>query len=78
MKIFNGTIYFINVSNNRHLSKMTVDLTKATPTVSFSDISDYEVNEYYPMTKGIFARKDVNVNNGYIFLQEKMKEKGYY
>ena len=68
MKIYNGTIYFINVSNNRHLSQMTVDLTKATPTVNFSDISDYEVNEYYPTSKGIFARKGVNVNNGYIFL----------
>jgi hypothetical protein len=66
MKIFNGTIYFINVTNNRHLSKMTVDLT--TPKVSFTDISDYEVNEYYPTSKGIFARKGVNVNNGYIFL----------
>ncbi|WP_236898390.1 DUF5050 domain-containing protein [Clostridium beijerinckii] len=43
MKIFNGTIYFINVTNNRHLSKMTVDL--ATPKVSFNDFSDYEVNE---------------------------------
>jgi hypothetical protein len=68
MKIFNGTIYFINVTNNRHLSKMTVDLTKATPTVNFSDISDYQVNEYYPTTKGIFARKGVNVDNGYMFL----------
>lgn len=66
MKIFNGTIYFINVTNNRHLSKMTVDLT--IPKVSFTDISDYEVNEYYPTSKGIFARKGVNVNNGYIFL----------
>ncbi|MBA2907422.1 DUF5050 domain-containing protein [Clostridium saccharobutylicum] len=68
MKIFNGTIYFINVTNNRHLSKMTVDLTQSTPSVNFSDISDYEVNEYYPTSKGIFARKGVNVNNGYIFL----------
>jgi hypothetical protein len=68
MKIFKGTIYFINVSNNRHLSKMTVDLTKSTPSVNFNDISDYEVNEYYPTDKGIFARKGVNVNNGYIIL----------
>lgn len=68
MEILNGTIYFINVSNNRHLSKMIVNLTQATPTVSFNDISDYEVNEYYPTSKGIFARKGVNVNNGYIFL----------
>lgn len=68
MKIINGTIYFINVSNNRHLSKMTVDLTQATPTVSFSDITSYETNEYYPTSKGVFARKGVNVNNGYIFL----------
>ena len=45
---------------------MTVDLT--TPKVSFTDISDYEVNEYYQTSKGIFARKGVNVNNGYIFL----------
>lgn len=66
MKIFNEKIYFINVTNNRHLSKMTVDLT--TPKVTFTDISDYEVNEYYPTSKGIFARKGVNVNNGYIFL----------
>ncbi len=66
MKIFNGTIYFINVTNNRHLSKMTVDLT--TPKVSFTDFSDYEVNEYYPTSKGIFARKGVNVDNSYIYL----------
>ncbi|WP_238859114.1 hypothetical protein [Clostridium sp. YIM B02569] len=66
MKIFNGTIYFINVTNNRHLSKMTVDL--ATPKVSFNDFSDYEVNEYYPTSKGIFARKGVNVDNSYIYL----------
>lgn len=25
-------------------------------------------NEYYPTSKGIFARKGVNVNNDYIFL----------
>lgn len=68
MKIINGTIYFINVSNNRHLSKMAVNLTSATPAVNFTDISDYEINEYYPTSKGIFARKGVNVNNGYIFL----------
>ena len=66
IKIFNGTIYFINVSNNRHLSKMTVDLV--TPKVSFTDFTDYEVNEYYPTSKGIFARKGVNVNNSYIYL----------
>ncbi|WP_315074898.1 DUF5050 domain-containing protein [uncultured Clostridium sp.] len=68
MKIINGTIYFINVSNNRHLSKMAVDLTKATPSVNFTDVSEYEINEYYPTSKGIFARKGVNVNNGYMFL----------
>lgn len=68
MKIFKGTIYFINVSNNRHLSKMVVDLTQTTPTVNFSDISNYEVNEYYPTDKGIFARKGVNVDNSYIFI----------
>lgn len=66
LKIFNGTIYFIDASNNRHLSKMTVDLT--TPKVSFNDISDYGVNEYYPTSKGIFARKSVSVDNGYIYL----------
>lgn len=68
MKIFNGTIYFINVTNNRHLSKMTVNLNQATPAVNFTDVSDYEINEYYPTSKGIFARKGVNVNNGYIYL----------
>ena len=66
MKISKGTIYFINVTNNRHLSKMTVDLK--TPTVSFADISNYEINDYYPTDKGIFARKGVNVNNGYIYI----------
>lgn len=66
MKSLNGTIYFIDVNNNRHLSKMTVDLTA--PKVSFNDISNYEINEYYPTAKGIFARKGVNGNNGYIFL----------
>lgn len=68
MKIVNGTIYFIDVSNNRHLSKMAVNLTQATPNANFTDISKYEINDYYPTSKGIFARKGVNVNNGYIFL----------
>lgn len=67
MKVINGVIYFINVSNNRHLSKMTVDLTQATP-VKFTDISNYEANEYYPTSKGIFVRKGINVDNGYILL----------
>lgn len=68
LKVFNGQLYFINVDNNRHLSTMSVDLTQTSPTVTFNDISDYSVNEYYPTSKGIFAQKGVNVDNPYIFL----------
>ena len=68
LKVYNGKLYFIDVNNSRHLSTMTVQAGSDTPDVSFNDISDYSVNEYYPTDKGIFAQRGVNVNNSYIFI----------
>lgn len=65
LKEANGKLYCLN-RNTSHLNSLSVDMKK--PSVSSKEIYSEGINEYYPTTDYIFAKKSVNINNTYIYI----------
>lgn len=65
LKESNDKVYYLN-RDTCHLNSLSIDLEK--PSVSTKEIYTEGINDYYPTTDYIFAKKSVNINNTYIYI----------